>query len=109
MELERIKELANKDRLTRKERAEVQAACFDAGIIISNTGCPNCYRDALLALYKGTNVPRGTVANCVNGWRVRPKYASGVRLNGRHVSALDFDVAFLESIKAKERILERCE
>lgn len=109
MKKERLKELISKARLTKADKAEVQAACDEAGITIRNTGCPNCWHDALMQLYKGANVPRGTIEkNCIDGWRVRDEFAAGFVVNYRRMDAQNFSPAYLLAVGASQ-LLERCE
>ena len=53
MEIERIKELMEKAKLTKAEKTEIRDAIVVDGIEVSiNEKCPDCWRDALTQLYK---------------------------------------------------------
>lgn len=105
---ERIKELMAKRSLTKKDRDEIMTACNEAGITIANTGCPNCWHDALAQLYKGANVPRGTMtAKCIDGWRVRDEYAGGFSINYKRMDSVCFDPEYLIRVGAAN-LIERC-
>lgn len=108
MNTERIKELMTKKRLSKSERDEVQAACNEAGITITNTGCPNCWHDALVQLYKGSDVPRGAIEKtCIDGWRVRDAFAGGFIVNYQRMDAHNFNPSYLLAVGAGQ-LLERC-
>lgn len=50
IQIERLRELANKKRLTAEDKAEIEAEATAAGMTLKR-GCPDCFRDAVVELY----------------------------------------------------------
>ena len=50
IQIERLRELANKKRLTAEDKAEIEAEATAAGMTLKK-GCPDCFRDAVVELY----------------------------------------------------------
>lgn len=51
IQIERLRELANKKRLTAEDKAEIEAEAAAAGMTLKR-GCPDCFRDAVVELYR---------------------------------------------------------
>lgn len=110
MNIEEIKALAGKQRLTKAEKSAILAACDELGIVIKNKNCSSCYRDALLALYRvAIKEPEGLQAICHEGWRVKKQYAEGFSVNGQAMNAAVFSVKALEVAGVLTKICEKCE
>lgn len=94
--LEKIKEIANKKRLTQEDKEFVVAQCEALGIVFEQKkGCTNCYQDAAIQCYVALKEQDETPTE---GMRLRNDV--DVLVNGRRMNPTTITDEWMEELRA---------